>query len=471
MAQSSTDPTALQNQKTLLQLQIDVATLQNQLAALQAAPAVPTLTDQLTTAKNIADLKSAITTDQVAQIKTAIGSIDTSKLPGGTATLTNVDIQPTILGYDALQTALNSITLESCKPGATIVLGPGALDDINVLQAYQTMVGQVSKKLEKYKTVPTYDGTHVQAEILPAAIFAGIDAAVALTSLFKSDVTMSGADFTADAVAARFIMAHVLTSGNPISPGGTTRPKCAVIDANDFIGPALNPSPFASLVNTLDTDVDAATVTENTIKTVNIPAYTKAVSDAQAIEAKAKALSDEIAASNKKLSDPKVTAKEKTTLNKTVSDDTKALAALDAAQAKTDEDSNTTKLKSANSDVAIIDSLTAAGAKLITTLNTVDSSGSPYLARIMKAEAVSNKTHGLAVLTLSVSKIGGNSITRKNIFRTAIQFGGGVVVQFQLKGSDGLTVLESGQATGYTVKNEKAKTIAQWPAPEPKTKP
>jgi len=32
-------------------------------------------------------------------------------------------------------------------------------------------------------------------------------------------------------------------------------------------------------------------------------------------------------------------------------------------------------------------------------------------------------------------------------------------------------MLESGQATGYTVKNEKTKTIAQWPVPKRKPKP
>src|SRR5260221_10891652 len=45
--------------------------------------------------KDIEDLKMGINQDRIDQIKASIGSISTTGLPTGAATLNNVDIQPT----------------------------------------------------------------------------------------------------------------------------------------------------------------------------------------------------------------------------------------------------------------------------------------------------------------------------------------------------------------------------------------
>jgi hypothetical protein len=453
-AQTSTDPADLQKQKDLLQLQIDVLNLQKTLAAAQAAPsAASTLTDQLTAQKAILDLKNSITTDQVNTAKTAIGTIDTSKLPSGTATLTSVDMQPTILGYEALENALGKVTLAKyCGAKSDkIVLGPGSLDDVTVLVAYQAIVKSLTDKLGKFKSGPDYAAAGRAApQILPAAIFAGIDAVVALGSLFKTDVTMNGLSITPDAKAARFIMAKSLAA-------------CTVLDVNDFVGPTIQGSPFASSINTLDSAIDAATATESTIKNTDIPAFTKATTDAQAVVAKAKTLTDEIEATKKKLDDTKTTAVQKKTLNATLASDTKELAGLDPAKAAADIPLNDKKLAIANDAVSQIDLLVAAGTKLIAAIYKLDDAGTPFLTRLMKAEAIAAKTAGARTLTLSVAKLGGNNITRKNAFHTSIQFAGGVVVEYQLRDVDGLTVLDSGQYSGYTVQNEKAETVAEWP--------
>ncbi len=181
-AQSDSDIADLKKQKEALQLQLDVINIQKTLTAAQQAPsASSTQKDQLQAEKDIQDIKNSMAASQLARVKAEIGSINTTNLPKGDAVLTNVDIQPTILGYKALKKAITEIELtknEFCPDGTRpIVLGSGPPEDVAVLSAYQAIIKIFSDNLGRLQSPPDYE--HPAAMFVPpAAIFAGIDAVV-----------------------------------------------------------------------------------------------------------------------------------------------------------------------------------------------------------------------------------------------------------------------------------------------------
>jgi hypothetical protein len=438
----------LQKQIENTQLQIQLKQLQQQLQQLNQSPSATSVAkDQLQSQKDIEELKSSIATSQIARAKTLIGSIDTTNLPKGNADLKSVDLQPTLIGYGALADAISKIPDTSlCSAGDKVVMGPGAVDDLAVLSAYESIVKHDNEILKDYQAKKDFTA---QAYVAPAVVFAAIDAAVALSSLFKADVSIEGIDIIPDLHAARFLVAQKFAT------------KCAVLDINDLSWPVKPDSDFLKSVMTLDTYLNKALAIESDLKTNDVPKFTKALSDAKDALTKFESLPKEIADATKKRDAAKTPA-DKAAFQKTIDDDTTALKKLQAygeSKYEDDRDKASNALNGANAWIATMDGLNSAVSKVLTALFKIDDSGNPYLTRMLRAEYLRDNIKDTKYLTVSVAKLGGNNIIKKWAVHTSIHYSGGAVVEFELKGKDWMTVEHAGQVAAYSYASENPKSL------------
>lgn len=403
--------------------------------------------DRLGLQKDIEDLKTQIGQDQINRAKANIGTINTANLPTGQAQLSNVDIQPSIIGFAAMRTVVNQVIKDlyddPLKCPDSVVFRSATLDDIALLATYKKLLSDASDQLNPYEKKPAELklGSAV-ASFAPALAFAAIDAAVSLGALFKSDVTMNGVTMTPDDEALRYHFASSLRSKCP---------NATIIDPNSFSGPLADDSKLLKLIKRINGQANNLQGQVMEVQIIDLPRYEKQIADAQ----KALKEPDEYSPKIKRLEEELKRARpgEQPKIQEQIK-------ALKAQQEKAQNDlKDRLQLAQANQVrgkeyVAEATALAARVTALNTALNKIDDSGTPFLLKLLKAEALDGKVNQTPVLLLGFVKIGGTSVVKKNAFHTSIKYGGGALVKFELRDLDGLKVIKSGEEDAYQYHSE-----------------
>jgi hypothetical protein len=414
---------ALTNQKDILQVKSDILNL------------------QLGMEKAKLDQDKA----KIDAAKAAIGSISTSGLPTGQAQLNNVDIQPTIISYAALRNVLGAIynkLYPSGCPTRLVFKGPG-LDDIALLQTYQQMLDWAKEAIAHYSSGPVFNGA-VSSRFAPAVGFAAIDAAVALASLFKTDVAMTGVSVTADDNAAKYIFAEI------------TREKCSgasIVDPADYTYPLLQNSALQGRIRTLMADLARAQGVMAGVQADDIPRFQQEISDIGAKLKKIDELNANIVKTRVLLQNADAANRKK--LTEQLHGFEAELATYnpsDLRSSLTKARNNLTIARHYVSDVNLYSSKITA---LLAALAKIDDTGTPFLMRLLRAETLASLVENQQTLALHIIKQGGNNITKKNVFHTAIHYTGGVVVDFELHNVNGAEVAKAGEVDAYDYHDER----------------
>jgi hypothetical protein len=442
----------LTDQKTILQLQSDIAALQKAAAAVQSSSS--SVNDQLTDQKStlqlqsdIQSLQNGMTTSQINTLKAQIGSINTSNLPQGNVSMTNVDLQPTIIGYAGLRSAMDKVykKLYSTCPTTKVIFGSTQFADVAAYQAYMKLLDQASDALVPYTDAP--DFTKVSVGFAPAIAFAAVDAAVSLGQLFKSDVTINGTSLSPDGQAAQAILANKLITNC------AAKPSVVILNLANVNGMVADQSDLLKLLESVNDDLASAvnastSVQANSIATLqqtitNIQKKLSSYDDLEASkQAAQKALAKATGADQQKLKD------QIASLQSQESDLNQPQAIKDLASAKAG-------LLKANAFVAQVAVLSTRITALTAVLNKIDDTGIPFMVRLLHAERMKSLIGSDPVLSLNVIKLGGNSIVKKNAFRTTVSYAGGAIVQYELRSTDGISVLAAGQEDSFVYHKEK----------------
>lgn len=397
---------------------------------------------KLSLQKDIEDLKKQINQDQIDITKAKIGTFSTTGLPTGQAQLTSVEIQPTIIGYAALRTTMNKVLEDlygaPCPDNTTILFKAASLDDLALLKTYKKLIDSATTQINKLNAPPAGPG----AGVAPSEVFAAIDAAVALASLFKVDTAIQGVAIGNDDEAARYIFSQVVKS------------KCTnsiIIDPNEFSGPLLDDSDLLNKLSSLNNATDTLNATVSMLQTTEQPKNEQLLASLQ----KQQTSRDDIQANIRKT---EVLAAGTTGADakKLQSQLTELKAELKAIPAEIDDKvlTATSKLNALKLKIASMNAAATRVGTLNTSLNKIDDSGIPFLTRLLRAEALDSQASKHDVLILRMVKIGGNNITKKNAFWTSIKFGGGALVKFELRSSDLLTIKKAGEEDAYQYHSE-----------------
>ena len=449
-AQESTNDQIQQltDQKTILQLQNDIAALKK--AASDSQNASGSQNEQLTGQKSTLQLQSDIQTLQngmtanaISTLKTEIGSINTANLPQGNVALTNADLQPTIIGYAGLRSAMTKVyvRLYPTCPGK-VVLGSTQFADVAVYETYMKLLDQASDSLLSY-TDPV-DFTKANVGFAPAIAFAAVDAALSIGQLFKSDITVTGNSITPDSLAAQLIMAGKVRA---------TCPNAVILNLSNVVGMLPAQSALLERLESVNNDLASAKNASITVQAESVAALQQKITDAQKklstfedletsrLKAQ-KALATATPADAKKLREEIANLEsQESTLNQ-------PQAAKDLATAKV-------SLAKANAFVADISTLSSRITTLTAVLNKIDDIGIPFMVRLEHAEAMKTLIGTDPVLTLNVIKLGGNSIVKKSAFCTTVSYAGGAIVDYELRAANGVTVTAAGQIDSFEYHKEK----------------
>ncbi len=409
---------------------------------------------RLSLQKDIEDLKTGIAQDTANSIKAQVGTINTANLPTGAAQLTNVDIQPSIIGYSSLRSVVTKILADlygqNPCPKATLVLQAPTIADVTLYDSYFKLLTAAQVQVDKYQHEPEeIKEPTVHAAFAPVAVFAAIDAVVALGSLFKSDVTISGVTLTADDEALRYMLIQKVEE---LCKDDKDKTKTTIIDPNNFAGPLLDDSKLLTLIAQLNSGTDQLQANLLDMQTTKLTQYDQRVKDIQkAIDGPSK-FDPQIAKLQAELKTAKPSERDSLQKQIEVLKDKKQ---KELDKLKTDLQVAQANDASAKTYIAAVTGILARISSLNTALMKIDDTGTPFLMRLLKAEALKPKIKDLNILTVSTIKVGGNNVVKKNAFHTSIKYGGGALIKFQLKSADGLTVIAAGEEDAYEYHEEE----------------
>jgi hypothetical protein len=308
------------------------------------------------------------------------------------------------------------------------------------------MLDWATSTIGNYGARPTYGvGTPPRViSFVPAVGFAAIDAAVALASLFKSDVTITGVSITADDNAAKYIFAGIVRGNCP---------DTAIVDPTDYTYPI---NPGSQLLEKIRELTDKLATAQRIMADVQADDISKFQQDISDIKAKLKKIDDlNASVTQTKVLLTNADPSEKKKLTKQIQGYQAELATYDPSTLKNDLKTASANLILARDYVSDVTLYSAKVTSLLTSLTKIDDSGNPFLMRLLRAETLQGLVHDQPSLMLHVIKQGGNNITKKNAFHTAIHYTGGAVVDYELRDASGAKVVKAGEEDAYDYHNEK----------------
>jgi hypothetical protein len=407
---------------------------------------------------------SSDTTSPTADYTNWVGSIDTSRLPKGTATITSSNAEATALAYQSGMATAARIASAVCSSHPSSLVLFNNLADMDALRNLFIVRAQL---LAARRDTPKFFAT-VDLQAIPAVpgltpnplpvgdgppgmkgnplwhatanapgrvvvpILSAADAALSLVSLFKTDSTLTGVTMTADDLSLQLMVAGELKRN-----GQCTGP---ILQAAYSVPPLVAPharavsehSPLIDLVlDALDEQSDLQNQSSLLTSLLGTP-LTNALSSLQKIVGDSSQQSldaDEQAAHGMRPG-----AKRDAALA-AVASKRGALAAIPTVQA----------------DIGITQKQTSAINNLQTQISSLTtsltSSGAAALQTALKAEALNCALQPgdqcveieakPFVLVTKMSAIGGDSATRQNIFHTTLSFSGEITATYMLLGANG----------------------------------
>jgi hypothetical protein len=460
------------------------------------APQSPEL-NQLQQQKDRAQLEADIATAEknraeaeTAAFKARLGGLTTSTLPQGTVKLDNVAAEASNIAYRAVAGSAKviaqeiSVNANQCPPKLIFF----SSKDLDVLQSFDALNAQLALISSQSagilepvllarvpKSVLSYPGAEnlftyeapAQISFAPALAFAGVDAALGLIQLFKTDTELHGVAVTSDDLALQAMIARELKA------------QCAssnVIHPSYFYPPLSANSPLVkNLENLLTVQKQAAARYRKLSQYLQTP-LTKAVealkksteestqvkSQKQNIEkrlntkppptAKEKA---ELEAQLKKISarQAELQAQIQGQLNRDQYCTAQELAGNKCPTPPGDEDELMSRLLSDEARVEDrMEELKAINTRiteLAAGLMKADSNGVTPFQSLLRAESLKAAPGGNAsILMAKLVSVGGNNITKRNIFHTSLRFSGGAIAEFLFMDNSG-SIAKSGVVSCY----------------------
>ena len=453
----------------------------------QAAPTVAQTTDaqiqQLQDEKQRAELQADIAKanalkaqSEADAFKAQLGSLSTANLPKGAISTDNVVIEADYLAYMAAGKAATAIAQQVGCHGAVLFFSG---KDLDAIQALATLKAQMA--LLQSPSDPLFDPLHLQAVALPVLVmpsplgsngkplydflsstasstttrFApalaliGMDTILSIASLFKTDIEMKGVSVTSDDAAFQAMIAKQLL---------LSCPGIKVIHPAYFSAP-LNPNdPLLDRIHDL---ADLSSKAEIRMHELESYVQTPLMNAVDSLKKLAKSIDDldqrktELEALLNAASPA-----EKPVIQMTLDDVKKQLNSQQAELAKLfaatkAHDANTllgiylSDLNTVQAATASLKGLIARISDLNTAITKVDPSGGTLLQTLLKAEAMDALWgEGGVVLQAKIAVMGGNSINKKNVFTSELQFTGGAIAHFYVM-SRGGQVTNSGVVACY----------------------
>jgi hypothetical protein len=399
------------------------------------------------------------------------GSISTTTLPTGSTTISGSNAEAAYVAYQAGAKVADRIAAKICaaNPPSGRLLLFNNLADIDAIRSLIIVRRQIqaasfpaniaaSITLKKIPSVSgisnplsdpngplgvSWGGAAPQpiykvAPTIPAQpnfvlpILSAIDAGLQVAALLKSTTTITGATLTADDLSLQILIASRLQSNCPSLKLLQTAYSVPQLQPVDFAAAATSNSPILVLVNDAMGKQNLIGQQSALFTALVIPPLNSAISQLQKLVGTdtlidAKAALDALPNSHA----PAVEAK-----RKKLQIEISAFPALDAAQLD---------LALAQAKVAALNSYQSQSAAITASLT---GSGGAALQSAVKAEAlncalqasVANCTDTLAkpyVLLTKTTIIGGDNVTKQNIFRTKLGFSGTMAASFVLFDGDG----------------------------------
>jgi hypothetical protein len=417
-----------------------------------SSPAPDAEKQKLQDEKDKADLKKTIAQDNqavaeanAAATKATIGGISTDKLPQGTLTPDEkMTIEGTILAYKTASASSDGFVdlvaptsggSRSCPMKITLY----SSKEFNDGWAAATLVSQmeiIAAQGQVLNTDLVFVQEAVEApRVAPAAIFAGIDAAVSLISLFKTDTTIKAVAITGDDSALQAALSGALMKACP---------NLKLLNPSYYQGAILPATQNGSLLYELDRLGKLSIALQ--ARAADLEATAKVQENSRLDELRSQidnskkdlsAADDQISALREKIANATGSAKQK--LQRDLA------AALDA-RSKLERQVNTLtaarrvheyNLSLINTRQESIKSFVDGWLKLNGDLGKADDSGLTVLQRMLRAESFRREITDSNILAAKFVSAGGNIITSKNIFRTSLSFSGGSIVQLQYLDNNG----------------------------------
>jgi len=452
---------------------------------------------QLQSEKDRAQLDADIATAEktraeaeTAAFKARLGSLTTSNLPQGTVKLDNVSAEASNIAYRAAASSAKVIAKEifgapkTC-PEKLIFFSSKDLDVLQSLDSLNAQLALISSQaagtldplllVRVPKSTLNYPGPENiftyeppnQPAFAPALAFAGIDAALGLIQLFKTDTELHGVAVTGDDLALQGMIARELKaecpSANLIHPS--------------YYYPSLpaDSTLMSNLKNLSSTQKAAGAKYRKLSQYVQVP-LTKAVEllkkmldESQQLKGQKedidKQLNAKQAPSGKKKADLEAQLKQtadrqtelqaqiRRQLNQDQYCTPQEIAGMKCPAPPVNGDELMSRLLSDEARVEDrMDELKSVNTRitdLVTGLMKADSNGVTPFQSLMRAESLrSAPGNNASVLLAKFVAVGGNNITKRNIFHTSIKFSGGAVTEFFLMDKTG-SIAKSGVVSCY----------------------
>jgi len=406
---------------------------------------------------------------EAAALKARVGSITTPNLPQGTAKVDDkVVIEANYIAYMAARSAASRISNDIGCPKVLVFFSSKELDAQQTLAAIQAQITLIEssvqsgpllgpvklKRLRDVANVPQPLSTKVPVgsngqalyELIepptqffpqfvpPAAIFAAVDAALSVIALFKTDVEFHGAAVSSDDLALQIMVAEQLKT--------ICKDKPSIIHPAYFYAPMIPTDQSGSLLKRLtDLANQQATLTirsgelDQYVQTPlanSVESIKKQQTDAQKARQESEAIKQKL--------NGRLKPEEKKELEA-------ALNKLQDRLAQTPSDDVLSQaLAEYQSDLIVVEArinhLKDVATKineLLTTLGKPDPTGTTPLQTLLRAESLSGKLGDDPwFLVVKFVSIGGNNITKKNVFTTKLSFSGGAVTEYMAINKFGL---------------------------------
>jgi len=407
----------------------------------------------LVTSRLAAQSSDSSSTTPTSTFTNWTGSLDASKVPKGTATISSSNAEATFLAYEAAMATADKIADRVCTVDRKSVVLFANLADIDALRNLFIVRAQLQATrrsfasyfttlhLQKIPAVngfvaPFTDGTgplgatgismYEFKDSPPARdavpILSAVDAAVSLLALFKTDSTLTGATISADDLSLQIFVAGRLVQ----------KAKCkGKIVQTSYSSPALQ----VSIAGGVTDNSPIIVLLMDTLRQQNLLQTQSAVLTSSV----ATPLTTALAQLQKIAGDTKTSA----------SDKAAALSAAGVVQG--DSALVSAQISLLNNFQTQLSSLTSA----------LTGSGASALQAAVKAEALNcaltpDEAKGTCanvevqpnVLITKMSAIGGDNLTRQNLFQTKLGFSGEVTATYLLLNGDG-TVASAGATQCY----------------------
>lgn len=338
----------------------------------------------------LAKAKLELAQSELDLLKLKVGTLDTTNLPKGAATVTDMNLEGTLRAYAAAKKSVDEIATEVAKKitaGSSIVVATDAqLQSVNQYRSFLAQIEQIKKQTDGVlsATAPSLKDPCAKSSPLMSAAavstaFVAINSMLSLASLFKKDIELKGRDVTLNDFAMMTMVLKALQDKrlNPVYPAAYY-----LLPPGSAAGQPLT-------------------------KWDELFGYKKKLSD------HAKAYADDYEALPEHRSTD-AACKKKMAALKTLVD--AYLAGLSAAGKAIDDVGATLTKQEAQSGLTLISS---------------------YLV----SERVEKAIGAAPVLQVKAIAAGGSSQTSKGAFNTKISFGGGSILSYQLFNQDGTLVL------------------------------